>query len=144
MAVSRPTRTSTTSSTETSRPRRSKLDPSAMVIAIDHEVRTFAMPGTGIPDFEKHAQRIARAGIYDLNVHHEQILVPVVMRQWKVAEMTGLNAEAETARDRLIRYLDRMAKVSARAWHDASRSAPSPPIQARCTGRGGGAGGWRS
>ena len=36
-----------------------ELDPSAMMIAIDHEVRTFAMPGTGIPDFDKHAQRIA-------------------------------------------------------------------------------------
>ena len=36
-----------------------EVDPSEMMIAIDHEVRTFAMPGTGIPDFEKHAQRIA-------------------------------------------------------------------------------------
>lgn len=90
------------------------LDPSAMVIAIEHEVRTFAMPGTGIPDFEAHAQRIARAGIYDLTAHHEQILVPIVMRQWKVAEIVGLSAEAEAARDRLMRFLERTAKVSAR------------------------------
>ncbi len=55
------------------------------------------MPGTGIPDFEQHAQRIAAAGIYDFSVHHDQILVPVVLRQWKVAELTGLNAEAEAA-----------------------------------------------
>ena len=72
-----------------------ELDPSATMIAIDHEVRRFAMPGTGIPNFDVHAQRIARAGIYDLNVHHEQILVPIVMRQWKIAELTGLSAEAE-------------------------------------------------
>ena len=39
------------------------------------------MPGTGIPNFDVHAQRIARAGIYDLDVHHQQILVPIVMRQ---------------------------------------------------------------
>ena len=91
-----------------------EIDPSAMMIAIDHEVRTFAMPGTGIPDFDKHAQRIARAGIYDLNVHHEQILVPVVVRQWKVAELSGLNAEAEAARDRLMGYLERTARISAR------------------------------
>jgi len=91
-----------------------ELDPSAMVIAIDHEVRTFAMPGTGIPDFDKHAQRIARAGIYDLAVHHEQILMPVVVRQWKVDELTGLNAEAEAARDRLIGYLERTERVAAR------------------------------
>ena len=91
-----------------------ELDTSAMVVAIEHEVRTFAMPGTGIPDFEKHSQRIARSGIYDLNVHHEQILVPVVMRQWKVADLTGLNAEAEAARDRLMSYLERISRVSAR------------------------------
>jgi acyl-[acyl-carrier-protein] desaturase len=91
-----------------------ELDPSATMIAIDHEVRTFAMPGTGIPNFDVHAQRIARAGIYDLNVHHEQILVPIVMRQWKVPELTGLSAEAERARDRLLAYLERAARVSAR------------------------------
>ena len=73
-----------------------------MVIAIEREVRSFEMPGTGILDFERHAAAIARAGIYDLTVHHEQILVPVVLRQWKVAELTGLSAEAEKARDRLL------------------------------------------
>ncbi len=91
-----------------------ELDPSASMIAIDHEVRTFAMPGTGIPDFGKHSQRIAKAGIYDFAVHHEQILVPIVLRQWKVDEMSGLSAEAEAARDKLMRYLDRHGRVAAR------------------------------
>ena len=127
-----------------------ELDPSATMIAIDHEVRSFAMPGTGIPNFDVHAQRIARAGIYDLNVHHEQILVPIVMRQWKVAELTGLSAEAEKARDRLLRYLERAAGVGSRRGSDESESARFS-CQARLparlpasTGRGGGAGGVRS
>ena len=30
-------------------------DPSEMVIAVEHEVRTFAMPGSGIVDFDFHA-----------------------------------------------------------------------------------------
>ncbi len=91
-----------------------ELDPSQMVIAIEHEVRTFAMPGTGIPDFDKHAQRISRAGIYDLAVHHEQILLPIVVRQWKVADLTGLSGPAEAARDLLMAYLERTGRVSAR------------------------------
>ena len=33
--------------------------------AIERQVRTFEMPGTGILDFEVHAKAIARAGIYD-------------------------------------------------------------------------------
>ena len=32
-----------------------ELDPSAMVCAIERQVRTFEMPGTGIVDFEQHA-----------------------------------------------------------------------------------------
>ena len=98
-----------------------ELDPSATMIAIDHEVRSFAMPGTGIPNFDVHAQRIARAGIYDLNVHHEQILVPIVMRQWKVAELTGLSAEAEKARDRLTA----LPRARTAASRPASRSDAS-------------------
>ena len=102
-----------------------ELDPSATMIAIDHEVRSVAIPGNGIPNFDVHAQRIARAGIYDLNVHHEQILVPIVIRQWKIAELTGLTAEAEKARDRLTAYLERAARVSARVAQRRERVGAS-------------------
>src|SRR5215207_652016 len=55
-----------------------EIEPSEAVLAIERQVRTFEMPGTGILDFEVHAKAIARAGIYDFAVHHDQILVPVV------------------------------------------------------------------
>ena len=56
-----------------------ELDPSSVVIAIEAEVREFAMPGVGIPDFEAHAKAIAKHQIYDMTIHHEKILVPVVL-----------------------------------------------------------------
>jgi acyl-[acyl-carrier-protein] desaturase len=56
-----------------------ELDPDGMMGAIEREVAGFTMPGIGIPRFAEHAKRIAQAGIYDLAVHHEQILVPVVV-----------------------------------------------------------------
>ncbi len=34
----------------------------------------FEMPGTGIVDFVTHAKAIAAAGIYDFQIHHDQIL----------------------------------------------------------------------
>src|SRR5207248_7491072 len=71
------------------------IDPSATVLAIDRQDRKFEMPGTGIPDFAAHASAIARAGIYDFVAHHEQILVPVVLRHWGVADVEGLTTEAE-------------------------------------------------
>jgi acyl-[acyl-carrier-protein] desaturase len=91
-----------------------ELDPSGMMIAIEHEVSRFQMPGTGIPDFAQHAARIAQAGIYDLAVHHDQILVPVVLRQWDVEHVTGLDADAERARERLMARLAKSERVARR------------------------------
>src|SRR3954469_18958072 len=70
------------------------VDPSGMVLATEQEVLGFAMPGTGITDFGRHSALIARAGIYDLAIHHSQIVVPVVLKQWRMADLTGLTPEA--------------------------------------------------
>ena len=91
-----------------------EVDPSGMVIAIERQVRDFEMPGTGIVDFDTHARAIARAGIYDFGIHHGQILVPVVLRQWGVEDVTGLSDEAERARDALVTRIRRIGKAGQR------------------------------
>jgi len=88
------------------------LWPSEMVIAVEDIVRTFAMPGTGIPNFARHSALIAGAGIYDTSIHYEQILVPVVLNHWKVTELTNLTATAERARDALINRIDRIGRIA--------------------------------
>ncbi|MEY2399750.1 MAG: acyl-[acyl-carrier-protein] desaturase [Actinomycetota bacterium] len=91
-----------------------KVDPSALVIAIEAQVRNFEMPGTGIPNFGERAKAIAKAGIYDLPIHHEQILLPVVMRDWAVESLEGLTPEAEVAREALVDRIARIGKVAQR------------------------------
>jgi len=91
------------------------IDPSGMVLATEREVTGFAMPGTGIPDFASHASIIARAGIYDVAVHHNQIVVPVVLKHWRLADLEGLSPDAEAARDRLLGYIERVGRVAERA-----------------------------
>ena len=91
-----------------------EIDPSMMVKAIERQVREFEMPGAGIPGFAKHAAAIARAGIYDLAIHHDQILAPVVLRDWGVERLTGLDTEAEQARDRLMARLAKSKRVAGR------------------------------
>jgi acyl-[acyl-carrier protein] desaturase len=91
-----------------------EIDPSGMVVAIEQQVREFEMPGTGIVDFETHARAIAKAGIYDFQIHHAQILVPVVLRQWGVEDLTGLDDEAEQARDALVKRIERIGKAGRR------------------------------
>jgi acyl-[acyl-carrier-protein] desaturase len=89
-------------------------DPSGTVQAIERQVECFEMPGTGIVDFKRHAQAIADAGIYDVAIHHSQILVPVIVRAWGVAGLTGLDDAAEAARDRLLDRIDRIGRIGAR------------------------------
>ena len=91
-----------------------EIDPSEMMLAVEHEVRTFEMPGTGIVDFSHHAKAIARAGIYDFNIHYEQILLPVVIRHWNIEAITGLTPEAELARDATLARIERIAQAGRR------------------------------
>jgi acyl-[acyl-carrier protein] desaturase len=96
-------------------------DPSAMVIAMDDVVRGFAMPGTGITDFPRLARRIAAAGVYDFSIHYHQIVAPVVLQRWRLADLDDLSSDAAQARDRLVRFIERLRKVADRT--DARREA---------------------
>jgi acyl-[acyl-carrier-protein] desaturase len=91
-----------------------ELDPSGTMIAIDRNVRAFAMPGTGIPDFADHAKAIALAGIYDFAAHHDSILQPVVLGQWDVEHLEGLSPEAERARDACVAHIAKVGKAGRR------------------------------
>lgn len=91
-----------------------EMDPSMAVIAIEKQTTDFAMPGVGIPAFASHAKAIADAGIYDLAIHHDQILQPVIIRDWAVESVEGLSPEAEQARERLLKYIARVGRVGAR------------------------------
>ena len=68
--------------------------------AITDEVVDFEMPGSVIPGFSRKAVQMAKAGIYDLRIHHDDIVAPL-LRQWGVWELEGLDAEGEKARDEL-------------------------------------------
>jgi acyl-[acyl-carrier-protein] desaturase len=85
-----------------------------MVVSIEKQVREFEMPGTGIPDFATHAKAIANAGIYDFASHSEHILEPVVRRHWGLEDLDGLSPEAEEARTRVLRHMDKVARVGRR------------------------------
>jgi len=91
-----------------------EIDPSGMIEAIKRQVLKFEMPGTGIPGFAQHAKAIAQAGIYDLGVHYDSILRPVVLGHWDVASRQGLTPSAEAARKRLLQFITRLGRASVR------------------------------
>jgi acyl-[acyl-carrier-protein] desaturase len=93
-----------------------EVAPSEVIKAITREVLTFEMPGSAIAGFTRKAARMADAGIYDLRIHHDDILMPL-LRYWRIFERTGLDAEAEHDRERLRRFLDKL-DASARKYEE--------------------------
>jgi acyl-[acyl-carrier-protein] desaturase len=103
-----------------------QVEPSAAVQAIVDEVIEFEMPGAGIPNFMRKAAEIAKAGIYDLRVHRDEVLLPI-LRYWRVFELTGLDAAAEEARRRLAEHLDKL-DAAAKRFEDRLASSRIPRI----------------
>jgi acyl-[acyl-carrier-protein] desaturase len=85
----------------------STIEPSASVRAIVDEILAFRMPGAGIQGFVRKAADIAKAGIYDLRVHRDEILLPI-LRYWGIFELSGLDAAAEDSRRQLSEYLAKL------------------------------------
>jgi len=85
-----------------------ELEPNAAMVAIKDVVTNFQMPGAGMPGWGRKSVQIALAGIYDLDLHLNDVVQPV-LRAWNLFEVTGLNAEGETARNELAAWLDQAA-----------------------------------
>ena len=89
------------------------------------------MPGSVIPGFARKAAQIAQAGIYDLRIHHDDVIMPLV-RHWRVFETEGLDAEGEQARQELAAALE---TLDARAARFVARRAEAEAERAKA-GRG--------
>ena len=87
--------------------------PSATVEAVVAEILAFEMPGAGIAGFRRKAAEMALAGIYDLRIHHDEVVMPLV-RRLRLFELTGLSPAAEAARAELGRFLEEMRASATR------------------------------
>jgi acyl-[acyl-carrier-protein] desaturase len=103
------------------------LVPSLAMRAVADVATTFTMPGSGMENFGRKSVQIALAGIYDLRIHHDEVLTPI-LRTLNVLHRTGLTADGEQAREELDTFLagldtaaDRFAERRAAAHERAGR-----------------------
>jgi len=78
--------------------------PDDTMEAVRDEVVHFEMPGATMPDYSRNAMTIAKAGIYDLRLHYDEVVMPV-LKFWKVFERTDLGPRGEVAREELSTFL---------------------------------------
>lgn len=76
-------------------------EPSTMVEAIHRVFANFSMPGTAIPGFVRRAVDMAKAGVYNLRIHHDRVLVPLI-RDWGVEHLTGLTSKARELQQKVM------------------------------------------
>ena len=81
-----------------------EISPDATMSAVRDEVVGFTMPGAGMPDFTRNSVTIAKAGIYDLRLHHDAVVQPV-LKFWRVFDRDDLGAAGEAAREELAAFL---------------------------------------
>jgi len=84
-----------------------KLEPNAAMRAITDVVTNFQMPGAGMPGWGRKSVQIALAGIYDLQLHLEDVVWPV-LRAWGIFELETLSGDGEAARQELATFLEVM------------------------------------
>lgn len=82
-----------------------QIAPEQTMRAVADVLTGFRMPGHGIPGFERAAARMAIGGIYNLRIHHDDVLQPV-LRHLKVLEVSGLAAEGLRAQDEIGIFMD--------------------------------------
>jgi len=80
------------------------INPDEMMRAVANEVINFEMPGATMAGFRKNSMLIAKAGIYDLRLHHDEVVSPI-LRKWNVFERNDLGPSGEQAREELGTFL---------------------------------------
>ncbi|RLL69728.1 acyl-ACP desaturase [Streptomyces sp. Z26] len=107
-----------------------ELAPDLTMQAVRDVVVGFRMPGHGMPGFERSAARIAIGGIYNLRIHHDDVLQPV-LRYLKVMEIGGLGPDGLRAQEELGLFMNGLdgeaakfdEKLAARNARKAARAA---------------------
>ena len=107
------------------------LAPNQTLQAVRDVVANFQMPGHTIQDFGRRSVQIAMAGIYDLRIHRDEVLAPV-LKTWKVWDLEGLDAEGEKAREDLQALLGTLDQQASR--FEQKRAAYLDKQQARQAG----------
>jgi acyl-[acyl-carrier-protein] desaturase len=61
----------------------------------------FQMPGVAMPNFLRRSIEVAKAGVYNLRIHHDRVLVPLI-KDWNIEGLTGLTPRAAEFQEKIM------------------------------------------
>ena len=90
-----------------------EITPNDAMRAVTDVVTTFQMPGHGIENFTRKSVQIAMAGIYDLRIHLDEVVTPV-LRNINALDTPGLTGDGAKARDELVAFMSELDRAATR------------------------------
>lgn len=87
--------------------------PDRTMAAVLDVVKNFQMPGATVENYTRKSVKIALAGIYNLRIHRDEVLVPV-LRNVRVFEREDFGPAGEQAREELSGLLDALDSAACR------------------------------
>ena len=81
-----------------------EVAPDQAMRSIYRVLANFTMPGFTVPEFRRRAVLIAIGGIYDPNIHLNEVVLPV-LRKWRIFERDDFTGEAARYREELAKLI---------------------------------------
>ncbi|MGD2042295.1 MAG: acyl-ACP desaturase [Acidimicrobiia bacterium] len=82
---------------------RAMLDqaPELVLEGIYRVFDNFEMPGVAMPNFLRRSIEVAKAGVYNLRIHHDRVLLPLI-KDWNIEGLTGLTPAAAALQEKIL------------------------------------------
>jgi acyl-[acyl-carrier-protein] desaturase len=62
-----------------------------------------------MPNFMRRAVEMAKAGVYNLRIHHDRVVVPL-LRDWGIERLDGLSVKAQELQEKLLEFPVQVAR----------------------------------
>jgi acyl-[acyl-carrier-protein] desaturase len=89
------------------------VQPSLVLEGMYNALANFQRPGVAIPGFVRRSIRMAQAGVYNLRIHRDRIVVPL-LEQWGIEHLTDLAPSAAEFQERLMAIPDELVNKAER------------------------------
>ncbi|MGH8916428.1 MAG: acyl-ACP desaturase [Acidimicrobiia bacterium] len=75
--------------------------PDLVLGGIHRVFDNFQMPGVAMPNFLRRSIEVAKAGVYNLRIHHDRVVLPLI-KEWKIADLSDLRPSAAELQDKIM------------------------------------------
>ena len=75
--------------------------PGLVLEGIHRVFDNFQMPGVAMPNFLRRSIEVAKAGVYNLRIHHDRVLLPLI-KDWDIGNLTGLAPAAAEIQEKIM------------------------------------------